>query len=41
MISTPPRMVAQQRMERIFSFLYYTSATAPRANHVTFFNTDA
>jgi hypothetical protein len=37
MISKPARMVAQQRMERIFSFFYRASATAPRANHSDFF----
>src|SRR6266852_1401851 len=37
MISTPPRMVIQQSMERISSF-YHASATAPRTNHSDFFN---
>src|SRR5260370_41202661 len=40
MISTPPRMVIQQSMERISSF-YHASATAPRTNHGDFFNTYA
>src|SRR5713101_2135633 len=40
MISTPPRMVIQQSMERISSF-YHASATAPRTNHSDFFNTHA
>src|SRR5450631_300289 len=40
MISTPPRMVIQQSMERIPSF-YHASATTPLANHSDFFNTHA
>jgi hypothetical protein len=40
MMSTPPRMVIQQSMERISSF-YHASATAPRTNHSDFFNTHA
>jgi len=40
MISTPPRMVIQQNMARIYS-LYHASAPTPIANHGDFFNTHA
>src|SRR5258708_27571595 len=38
MMSTPPRMVIQQNMERIASF-YHASASIQPANHSDFFNT--
>src|SRR5260370_38286800 len=37
MMSTPPRMVIQQNMERIASF-YHASASIQPANHSDFFN---
>jgi len=39
MISTPPKMVIQHNMARIFFFFYHAFTSIQLANHRDFFNT--